>query len=57
MGLMKKDEFTSWKERDQERAYSSRIPEYQNIINLKNVQEVISCRILEIIKKLHSIIK
>ncbi len=52
LGLMKKDEFTSWKERDQERAYSSRIPEYQNIINLKNVQEVISCRILEIIKKL-----
>ena len=54
MGLMKKDELTSWKERDKERALS-RSSGYQNLINLKNVQEVISCRILEIIIQLWEI--
>ena len=49
---MKKDALISWKEKDEERAYSSRVTEYQKINNLENVQEAISCRVLEIIKKL-----
>ena len=49
---MAKDDFTSQKERDLERAYSPRVPRHQELTNLKKVQEVISLRILEIIKKL-----
>ena len=49
---MAKDDFTSQKERDLERAYSTREPRHQELTNLKKVQEVISLRILEIIKKL-----